>query len=147
MNTTTINKIRLLSKIKNLSNLKGEDALTNQIAQYLRAVSLEGKLKGVWFHVPNESVVSERNKLTDIIRIKRKQSMGLINGAPDFVFVSPEKTVFIELKVKGGSLSEYQKLFREWCESEQITYTIARSLGDVISILATNNLINENKYS
>ena len=139
--TNTITKLKILGKICNLPNLKGEDALTNVIAQYLRAMSLEGKLKGVWFHVPNESVVSEGNRVTDILRIKRKQAMGLINGAPDFVFVSTEKTIFIELKTKTGTLSEYQKLFREWCESDGITYTIARSLGDVIKILTENRFI------
>lgn len=141
--TNTITKLKILGKISNLPHLKGEDALTNVIAQYLRAMSLEGKLKGVWFHVPNESVVSEGNRVTDILRIKRKQAMGLINGAPDFVFVSAEKTIFIELKTKTGTLSEYQKLFREWCESEGIIYTIARSLGDVISILTGNNFISD----
>ena len=138
-----LTKLKILGKISNLPHLKGEDALTNIIAQYLRAMSLEGKLKGVWFHVPNESVVSEGNRVTDILRIKRKQAMGLINGAPDFVFVSAEKTIFIELKTKTGTLSEYQKLFREWCESEGITYTIARSLGDVIEILTENKFISE----
>ena len=139
----TLIKLKILGKISNLPNLKGEDALTNIIAQYLRAMSLEGKLKGIWFHVPNESVVSESNRVTDILRIKRKQAMGLINGAPDFVFVSAEKTIFIELKTKTGVLSEYQKLFKEWCESEGITYTIARSLGDVIEILTENKFITE----
>lgn len=141
MNNTSISKLKLLSKINNLKNLKGEDALTNVIAQYLRALSLENELKGIWFHVPNESVVSEGNKLTDVLRIKRKQAMGLINGAPDFVFVSPEKTIFIELKTKTGALSEYQKLFKEWCESEKITYRVARSLDETKQILLENGFI------
>lgn len=50
-------EFNLLSKITNARSLTGEDALTNKIAIELKALTLEGKLKGVWFHVPNESVV------------------------------------------------------------------------------------------
>lgn len=137
----TITKLKILSKIRNQPNLKGEDALTNQVAIALTGYSLENKLKGVWFHVPNESVVSEHNKLTDIIRIKRKQSMGLINGAPDFVFITKDKTLFIELKTETGRLSESQKDFKEWCHSEGIGYFIGRSVADVIDILRNNKIL------
>lgn len=136
-----LNKIRLLSKICNLPNLKGEDALTNKVAMTLTGYSLDGKLKGVWFHVPNESVVSKDNKITDILRIKRKHSMGLINGVPDLVFITKDKSLFIELKTEKGRLSESQVYFREWCIDEKIEYYVARSVEEVTDILKRNKIL------
>lgn len=134
-------KLKIFSNIKYLRQAKGEDALTNKVAIELTGYSLENKLKGIWFHVPNESVVSKDNKLTDILRIKRKHCMGLINGAPDFVFITKEKTLFIELKTDKGRLSESQKDFREWCADEGIDYFVARSVEEVINILKSNKFI------
>lgn len=136
-----MNKLRIFGNIKYLHKAKGEDALTNQVAIALTGYSLENKLKGVWFHVPNESVVSEDKKQVDIIRIKRKQCMGLINGAPDFVFITKDKTIFIELKTETGRLSESQKDFKEWCHDEGIGYFIGRSVADVIDILRNNKIL------
>lgn len=136
-----INKIRLLSKICNLPNLKGEDALANQIAMVLTGYTLDNQLKGVWFHVPNESVVSKENKLKDILRIQRKHCMGLINGVPDFVFISKEKSLFIEVKTDKGRLSESQVYFRDWSIDEKIDYYIARSVEEVKDILIRNKLL------
>lgn len=136
-----LNKIRLLSKICNLPNLKGEDALTNKIAMNLTGYTLDNKLKGIWFHVPNESVVSKENKLKDILRIQRKHCMGLINGVPDFVFISKDKTLFIEIKTEKGRLSESQIYFRDWCVDEQIDYYVARSVEEVTDILQRNKLL------
>lgn len=136
-------KIKLLGKVYNIKKLKGEDALANQVAMRLTCHSIEGKLLGVWFHVPNETVVSKNNMLTDILRIKRKHSMGLINGVPDLVFISKEKTIFIELKTATGRLSESQILFQEWCIDEGISYYVARSVDEVEKILRKSKLLVE----
>lgn len=136
-----LNKVRLLSKIRNIPSLKGEDSLTNKVAIALTGYSLDGKLKGVWFHVPNESVVSKDNKVTDILRIKRKHSMGLINGVPDLVFVSKDKTVFIELKTEKGRLSESQIYFKQWCIDEGIDYFVARSVEEVSEVLTKAKIL------
>ena len=107
----------------------------------LTGYTLDNNLKGIWFHVPNESVVSKENKLKDILRIQRKHCMGLINGVPDFVFISKDKTLFIELKTEKGRLSEYQLYFRDWCVDEQIEYYVARSVEEVTDILKRNKLL------
>lgn len=138
-----LNKIRLLSKICNIPNLKGEDALSNKVAMTLTSYTLDNQLKGVWFHVPNESVVSKENKLKDILRIQRKHCMGLINGVPDFVFISKNKALFIELKTEKGRLSESQIYFRDWCTDEQIDYYVARSVEEVTDILKRNKLLSD----
>lgn len=136
-----ITKLRILGRVYNLPSLKGEDALANQIAMKLTEYSIEGKLKGIWFHVPNESVVSKSNMLTDILRIKRKHSMGLINGVPDLVFISKEKALFVELKTAKGRLSESQQLFKEWCIDEGIGYYVSRSVEDIEKILTETGLL------
>ena len=138
-----MHKLKIFQNIKYLHQAKGEDALTNKVAIELTGYSLENKLKGIWFHVPNESVVSKDNKLTDILRIKRKHCMGLINGAPDFVFITKEKTLFIELKTQNGRLSESQRDFRDWCAEEEIGYFVARSVEEVINILKSNQILKE----
>ena len=130
-----LNKIRLLSKVCHLPSLKGEDALTNKVVLQLTGYSIEGELKGVWFHVPNESVVSKENKLKDILRIKKKHCMGLINGVPDLVFISKNNTLFIELKTAKGRLTESQLYFQEWCIDEGVDYFVARSVEEVTTIL------------
>lgn len=131
-------EFNLLSKITNARSLTGEDALTNKIAIELKALTLEGKLKGVWFHVPNESVVGN---FRDVIRIKRKHDMGLINGVADFVIVTQSKTIFVELKTEKGRQSDFQKLFQKWCEKNDIKYFIIRNVVEFKSVLMREGLI------
>lgn len=133
-----LTEYKILSKITYLSHLRGEDYISNQVAMYLKALTLSEELKGVWFHVPNESVVHER---MDVVRIKRKQGLGMINGAPDFVVTNGEKTVFIELKTDKGRQAETQKLFEKWCSKHGITYEICRSVDDVSLVLRESGLL------
>lgn len=132
------NELKILRKICPLRHARGEDRLANQVAQYLKALTLSEKLKAVWFHVPNESVVSER---MDVVRIKRKQALGMINGAPDFVVTNGAKTVFIELKTDKGRQTESQKMFEKWCCKCGITYEICRSVDDVSLVLVESGLM------
>ena len=69
--------------------------------------------------------------------------MGLINGVPDFVFISKNKALFIELKTEKGRLSESQIYFRDWCTDEQIDYYVARSVEEVTDILKRNKLLSD----
>jgi len=133
-----VDKLKLFCGIGSWKNLKGEDALTNSIALGLRALSIEDKLKAVWFHVPNENYIRGTAGMLDI---RKKHSMGLINGAPDFVFAGKDKTLFIEVKTEKGRQSDSQKLFEDWCKSEGISYSIARTFDDVKEILTNHNLL------
>jgi len=127
-----MNEFKILSKITYSKSLKGEDKLANDVALELKALTLEGKLNAVWFHVPNESVVGS---LKDMLRINRKHLMGLVNGAPDFVVISERETIFIELKTDKGRLTESQKMFREWASKVGIEYYIIRNLTELRSAL------------
>lgn len=127
-----LNEYKILQKISMYQYLKGEDKLANQVAQYLKVLTLSEKLQAVWFHVPNESVVNDK---WDVVRIQRKQAMGMINGAPDFIITNGVKTIFIELKTDKGRQTGSQKSFEKWCNKHGICYEICRSVDDVSNIL------------
>ena len=61
--------------------------------------------------------------------------MGLVPGAPDYVFLSKTGTLAIEVKTKSGKLSENQKVFREWCETLAIKYVVCRSVEECQEII------------
>lgn len=138
MSMTLADSLRLLGNIGNGMRLRGEDALTNEVAVGLRSLSLEGKLKAVWFHVPNETFIKGAHGILDV---KKKHALGLINGAPDFVIAGEGKAVFIELKTPTGRQSDNQKVFEKWCAAKSVPYNICRSWGDVRSVLDTEGLI------
>tara|TARA_R110000772_G_scaffold146551_1_gene256717 strand:- start:490 stop:720 length:231 start_codon:yes stop_codon:yes gene_type:complete len=58
--------------------------------------------------------------------------MGLIPGAPDYVFLSEKKTLAIEVKTKTGRLSDNQVTFKRWCKVLKIEYVVCRSLEECV---------------
>ena len=132
-----LNEFHLLSGIKT-GKYTGEDKLTNQIAFYLKIAVLEGRLKGVFFHVPNETVSKTKR---DLLRIIKKKNLGMISGAPDFVIVTQNITIFIELKTKKGRQSDFQKMFQLWSEKNNIQYYVVRDVEDLEKILLNNGVL------
>ena len=132
-----LTEFHLLNGIKT-SKFTGEDRLTNDVAIFLKMSVLENKLKGVFFHVPNESVSKTKR---DLLRIVKKKQLGMISGAPDFVIVTQDKTIFIELKTKKGHQSDFQKMFQEWSEKNGIQYHIVRDVASLETILRSNAII------
>ena len=135
-----LNEFHLLSGIKT-GKYTGEDKLTNEIALYLKIAVLEGRIKGVFFHIPNESVSKTKR---DMLRIMKKKQLGMISGAPDFVIVTPNITIFIELKTKKGRQSDFQKMFQIWSEKNDIAYYVVRSVDELESILKINGVLSSN---
>ena len=144
----TLKLIKLFDGINHLKGAKNENALANEIAINLRNLSLDGKLKCVWFHVPNEYVVAN---CLDKARIRKRQCQGMIAGAPDLIFAQGIEdldgnkfysVMFIELKTETGRLSDKQKLFKEWTENSGIPYIIAKSWNDVYNALIQRHFIN-----
>ena len=77
-----------------------ESVLQKAACKYLNQYEKLGKL--FWFHPPNGG---RRDRLT-AINLKNE---GVKAGVPDCVICFPEKTVFVELKTKKGSMSVGQK--------------------------------------
>lgn len=107
-------------------NMKPEAELAVHCANDLRKWTLEGRLKAVWFHVPNEFGGKKQPAHGALV-----SAMGRINGAPDLVFLWEGGCGVIELKTPSGCMTESQKDFRQWCESAGIDYQICRRRSDM----------------
>jgi hypothetical protein len=111
-----------------LNRASGEYALANIVAINLRNLSFEGKLSGVWFHVPNEFAI---NSPSDIVALRKRHGIGMMNGAPDFVFLKNTESLQVELKTQTGKLSESQKKWQAYSERKGVPYVVARSWDEV----------------
>jgi hypothetical protein len=109
-----------------------ENALAREICRQLIWLSLDGSLRGLWFHVPNESVVRTK---TDMIRLKQKKAIGMMAGAPDLVFLKSDGCLQVELKTAKGRLSDNQKAWKDHSVKHEIPYVVARSWHEVKNAL------------
>lgn len=109
-----------------------EDRLAMEVANYLRAATLNGMLKATWTHIPHE--VGGGGRLA-AIRMALAKAMGLIKGSADYVFVWPQGGAWIELKAKSGSLSPEQRDFQLWCETTGVRHAVCKSLEQVVEKL------------
>jgi hypothetical protein len=67
----------------------------------------------------------------------RLQRMGVTAGFPDFIFLAPQGKgpFFLELKRKGGKLSEHQAGFALWCKLNGYPFEIADSFERALAVL------------
>ena len=96
------------------------------VADYLRKTAWPSVL---WFHPANGE---NRSKITGG-RLKR---MGVLRGTPDFVFITPLSTCFLELKRPGGRLSPEQKAFRDKVTGLGCPYKVATTGDEARAILS-----------
>lgn len=133
----------LVCKRPRLSNHKGENRLQLEIVDRLRALSIEGKLKAVWFHPPNEMLVCSCQKASKNGWNILLSMMGRMPGVADLVFTSENKTLYMELKIPGGKQTDNQKTFERWCKNHSIPYVICRSWDEAKNCLIENNFIDK----
>jgi hypothetical protein len=115
-----------------------EEILAMEVANFLRAATLDGRLLGVWTSISNEvGFISGKHRNSGHAQMKYAKAiaMGMIVGAPDYVFVWPGGGGFIELKSKTGSLSPAQKDFASWCVANGVNHAVSKSLDQVRSHL------------
>ena len=110
------------------TRVKPEEQLCIQIADYLRAESITGCLRGVWGHVANEG--KRHIKVACVMK-----AMGLIPGTPDYFFIWNGGGGVIEIKVGKGRLSPNQVDYTAWCNHENVHHAVCRSLQEVIATL------------
>lgn len=66
----------------------------------------------------------------------RLKAMGLRPGMADLVFISPNGQFWgLELKARGGRLSDSQEAFRHWCHRHGIAYAVADSYDAAVAVL------------
>lgn len=131
-------KLSELMSLMNYRPFKGrtgeEDDLAIRVATWLRAMTLEGKLKATWTCIPHEvGAVPLKNANFKVAqtRYAKAKAMGLITGSADYVFVWPEGGGWIELKSATGSLSAAQRTFREWCRATGSRHAVCRTQDEV----------------
>lgn len=107
-----------------------EDNLAFKCVCLLKALSLQNKLPGVWFHIANEGIYANAggNSASRPIFGKKLKALGKHNGLPDYVIVTPHRTLFVELKSEKGTLTLEQRKFRKWCDAHRLSYHVIRSL-------------------
>jgi len=76
-------------------------------------------------------------ELRSVVTGARLKRMGLRPGWPDFILLSPAGMPhFLELKRKGGRMSEAQKAFAEWCVSRPlVVHHVAYDADDALKTL------------
>ncbi len=108
--------------------LEPEQRESIDLASDLRHLTLTGKYTGIWFHIPNEG---KRGKLVALIL----RAMGLITGAPDYVFIWSGGSLLVELKVGKNDQTPKQRMFQQWAEHCGITYALCYSKEEVMASL------------
>lgn len=88
----------------------------------------------VWTHLP----MGERRDAITGARLKR---MGTQPGWPDFIFIAPALSArsmrphFLELKRRGGRLTDTQSDFAQWCEANGCPHAVAHSYAEAVAAL------------
>ena len=110
-----------------------EDRIAMEVASMLRAATLERRMIGTWTHVANE--LGGGNAKTSQIRYALAKAMGLIKGAPDYVFVWDGGGGWIELKAGPAGRTPIQRDFGKWCEATGSRYAVCTTCDEVEDIL------------
>jgi hypothetical protein len=72
----------------------------------------------------------------------RLQRMGVIPGWPDFILLSPDGwTCFLELKRRGGRLSDEQAAFAEWCKTKTYAHVVVDNYEAALGWLKTIGIV------
>jgi len=135
----TYDLLSILLPYKPISSalLKPEQKICVEFANSLRALTLEGKLPYVWYHIPNEFLPSTTKNFT--FELKQKH-MGKIAGVPDYCFIGKGDSFFIEFKASRGKLTLSQKTFEGWCKREGVDYFLCRSAEEGIGVVRSRKI-------
>ena len=116
---------------------KGEALECIKLANELKILSVNNKLNCVWFHVSNENPVARKF----IHWAKLQKAIGLMKGAPDYVFLWEKGAACIEMKALSGRLSDSQKVFQAWCQQQKVPYKVTYSAEEALNQLKEWNLL------
>lgn len=112
-----------------LATKLGEETTTCvKFHQQLISYFLDGKVAGIWCHIPNEGKMSKAYGYT-------QKKMGKIPGMPDYVFMWKDGSACIEFKSKTGKLTDNQKQVEAWCKRLDVPYYVCRSYEEGINTL------------
>ena len=103
-----------------------EHALQVTVCRYL-AVAMKPDMH--WCAIPNGG----KRDMRTAVKLKRE---GVKAGTPDLVILLPEgRVAWLELKIKGGSLSVEQQAFRNICQRLGHHWAVAKTLDEAAAFL------------
>ncbi|WP_432475296.1 hypothetical protein ACRRRS_21885 (plasmid) [Brucella anthropi] len=124
---TYLTKLMLRAPLAKTTKLGPEDRSAIDFANRLRVWTLEGKLKAVWTHVPNEIAGGTPNAK---IRYAVSKALGQISGASDYVFMWATGGAAIEFKAGRNVQQENQLHFETWCKANGVPYFLVYSADE-----------------
>jgi len=139
---TALHLVRLMAytSLARTTRLGPEDRIAGEFATRLRVATVEGRLRAVWCHVPNE-MLGGAGKPTRMSSIAR--ALGTIPGAGDYLFqwgyahdvgLEPGNAV-LECKTATGRMADNQKDMQQWCADMGVPYHVFRSAHEGCAIL------------
>lgn len=121
--------------------LTPEEQLSADLKQLLIKLKNSGKFKGMFFHVPNEFKPTKNF----FAAWQKKEAIGCVSGAPDWVIAWQGGTLLVELKAKKtmkaalGAMRDGQRDFAKECDKFGVHYIVAISIEQVYLRLAELN--------
>jgi hypothetical protein len=126
--------------------LKPEDKLSAELKIALERLRNSGVFFGVFFHVPNEFKPTKNF----FAAWQKKEAIGCVSGAPDWVITWQGGTLLVELKAKNTiesalkAMRDGQRDFALDCEKSGVKYEVHISISDVIRSLQRHGAFTEN---
>ncbi len=115
-------------------NMKPEDKLSADLKTALDRLKSRGIFSGVYFHVPNEFKPSKNF----FAAWDKKEKIGCVSGAPDWVIAWRDGTLLVELKAKKtmpaalNAMRDGQRNFAKDCNESGVEYEVCISVDQVI---------------
>ena len=109
-----------------------EDDIQRACIMWLEMMRKRGRLE--YYAVPNGG---KRNAITGAIL----KTLGVRAGVPDLVVLlpgnaaSPPKSVYIELKAPGGSLTPGQRDWRDWLTANGFEWALCKSVDELSTVV------------
>ncbi len=121
------------------AKLGPEDRISIEFATRLRVWTINGDLRAVWWHTPNE-VGGGRGK-SSALAYAIASNLGAIAGAPDFVLIRDGSAFLIEMKRPGGPMTTGQERFQEWCAWAGVRYAVCYSADEAERLLRESGFL------
>ena len=115
-----------------------EHQLQSALCTYLE---LMARPEVLWFAIPNGG----KRHIAVAVRLKKE---GARRGVPDMAFCLPDgQTAWLELKIKGGSLSQEQRAFRDQVLFLGHRWGVAKTIDEAIEYLTSVGALRSHQRS
>lgn len=100
----------------------------------------------MWFHIPNGQTAGS-SKIARIAAGKRDKAIGARAGVADYEFIwrneYGNQFGFLEAKYGTNGLQENQRLFRDYCDNNDIPFAVFKSVDSGLRILQEWGIIKQ----